>query len=100
MGIFTHDPQVVQDFMLSGLPVWFIRRYDILHTAIINTVGDARLPEDYLQLHDAYPPFEPFFIDRADHPKRFHALHGYLRSFFSYPNPFDIVDKATVPEKN
>ena len=47
MGIFTHDPIDVQDFVHAGLPVWFIHPYNVLHTAIINTgecVATCRLP--------------------------------------------------------
>ena len=69
MGVFTHDPIVVQDFMRAGLPVWFIHPYNVLHTARINTVVNVRLPGDFLSLDNANPPFKAFFVDRADHPK-------------------------------
>ena len=98
MGIFTFDPIVVQDFIRAGLPVWLIRPYDMLYTARINSVKDVRLPEDYLCLEDTSPPFKAFFSDRVDHPKRFHAFHTYLRAFFSYPNPFDVVDEPSVDD--
>lgn len=98
MGVFTYDPVVVQDFMRAGLPVWFIRPYNVLHTAIINTVVNVRLPGDYLCLEDANPPFKTFFVDRADHPKRSFAFHSYLRSFFSYPNPFDVADETSTSD--
>ena len=58
MGVFTYDPVVVQDFMHAGLPVWFIRPYNVLHTAIINTVVNVRLPGDYLCLEDVNPPLD------------------------------------------
>jgi hypothetical protein len=78
MGVFMHDPLVVQDFMLASLPVWFIHQYHVLHSTIVDSVKEVQFPEDYLQLYNVDPPFEPFFVDRADHPKRFHVLHGYL----------------------
>ena len=98
MGIFTYNPIVAQDFMCAGLPVWFIHPYNMLHTAIINTVVNVWLPGDYLCLDDANPPFKTFFADRADHPKQFFVFHSYFRSFFSYPNPFDVVDETSTSD--
>jgi hypothetical protein len=63
MGVFTHNPLVIQDFMLASLPVWFIRQYHVLHTTIVDSVKEVQFPENYLQLHDADPLFEPFFVD-------------------------------------
>jgi hypothetical protein len=95
IGMFTHDPMVVQDFMRAGLPVWFICPYDALHTARIESVKEVWLPEDYLRLDDASPQFKPFFVRQADHPKCFFGFHSYLQAFFSYPNSFDVMDKAS-----
>lgn len=92
VGTLTTDMLIVQEFVRAGLPVWLLRPYNRLPATRIDSLKTPRLPEDFLCLTDAIPPYKPFFTGKAIDPEKYSSFDLYLRSAFYCANPFDFED--------
>lgn len=99
VGTFTTDMLIAQEFVRAGLPVWLIRPYNRLPATRIDALKTLRLPEHFLCLTDATPPFKAFFTRKADDPEKYSACDLYLRTAFHCANPFDFEDGDTGATK-
>lgn len=88
IGAFAFEPQVIQEFVRAGLPVWVVRNLNALPTTRIDKVKSARQPKNFICVENAHPAFTPFFTGAATDPQKYMYLGLYMRSFVRYPNPF------------
>ena len=91
MGAITENPMVAQDFIRAGLPVWLVRSYKEVPVTRIDSLVAMRQPADYLCLTDAKPVHRTMFVGKADDPNKYLTINKYIRYYFRYPNPFDLI---------
>jgi hypothetical protein len=93
VGAITENPSVAQDFIRAGLPVWLIRSYKEVPVTRTDCLKAMRKPADYLCLDDAQPVQRTMFVGKADDPNKYLMINRYIRYYFRFPNPFDLIKK-------
>jgi hypothetical protein len=91
VGAITYMPHIVQQFVLAGLPVWFLRpsaHWDSHIRCNILEIVTPLDPADVLCVSDHYPPFRVIFFGPANDPKRHSAIHSYSRWLLMSKDPF------------
>lgn len=91
IGVFTTNPEIVQNFFRAGIPVWFIRPFASLPGVAVDEVAEMMLPHqvNFLDVHDADPPFEVAFTGAATNLDKFAGFAQFVRSYVSIRTGFD-----------
>jgi hypothetical protein len=66
-----------------------------------HSLKPMRRPADYICLEDAQPVQRTMFVGKADDPNKYLTINRYIRYYFRYPNPFDLIKKpANAPSSS
>jgi hypothetical protein len=89
VGAIVSTPQVVQDFFIAGLPVWFIQPLNpgpFQHN-VLNVVTPFK-SADFVCIDNADPAFPVIYDGALTNGEKYNALHRFSRKWLVFKDPF------------
>ncbi|KAK0477732.1 hypothetical protein EDD18DRAFT_1365299 [Armillaria luteobubalina] len=95
MGVFTLSLDVAEQHMKAGIPVYLVRPIEQFTNQIILKAEQPTVFRVNKTLPQ--PSFPVVFSGDPSHPKKFDAMHCFMRIFHTYHNPFNFPTVSSPP---